>query len=73
MPTMAFAAGGNKTETPALLSYANVMSQDTMRIALTLAALNILGIKSCDIKNAYLMAPNREHIWACLGPEWGDL
>ena len=40
-------------------------------IALTLAALNDLEVKTADIKNAYLTAPVTEKIWTVLGPEFG--
>ena len=36
--------GGHTTETPAALTYASVVSQDLVRIALSLAALNGLDI-----------------------------
>ena len=48
------------------------MSRESVRIALTLAALNDLEVKSSDIKNAYLTAPNTEKIWTVLGPEFGS-
>ena len=37
-----------------------------------LAALNDLGVKSADIKNAYLTALVTEKIWTILGPEFGE-
>ena len=49
-------AGGHTTETPAALTYASVVSQDSVRITLTLAALNGLDILAWDIQNAYLTA-----------------
>ena len=42
-----------------------------MRIALTLAALNALEVKACDIMNAYLTAPATEKHWTVLGSEFG--
>ena len=48
------------------------MSRESVRIALTLAALNDLEVKSADIKNAYLTAPVTEKIWTILGPEFGE-
>ena len=64
-------AGGHTTETPATLTYASVVSRETVRIALTLAALNDLEVQTCDIENAYLTAPCQEKIWTVLGPEFG--
>eukprot|EP00804_Cyclotella_cryptica_P015125 CCRYP_000688-RA/>CCRYP_000688-RA protein AED:0.22 eAED:0.24 QI:0/0/0/0.8/1/1/5/0/1053 len=45
---------------------------ETVRIALTLAALNDLEVKVADIMNAYVTAPTEEKIWTILGPEFGD-
>jgi hypothetical protein len=44
----------------------------SLRIALTLAALNDLNVKMADIENAYLTAPITEKIWTVLDPEFGD-
>jgi hypothetical protein len=55
-----FFAGGHITETPASATYASVLSSYSMRIALTLAALNDLEVKTADIENAYLTAPAAE-------------
>ena len=65
-------AGGHTTETPAALTYASVVSRDSVRIALTIAALNDLKICACDIQNAYLTAKCREMIWTIAGPEFGS-
>ena len=61
-------AGGHKTQTPNTITYSSVVSRDSVRIALTLAALNGLSILGCDIQNAYLTAPCRENIWTIAGP-----
>ena len=65
-------AGGHKTVTPAALTYASVVSRDSVRIALTIAALNDLDIMSADIQNAYLTAKCREKIFTIEGPEFGS-
>ena len=65
-------AGGHKTEAPAAITSSSVASRDSVRIALTLAALNGLEVKMCDIQNAYLTAPTRENIWTKAGPEFGS-
>ena len=67
-----FVAGGHTTETPASLTYSSVVSRDTIRIALTIAALNDLQVMSCDIQNAYLTAACHEKIWTYAGPEFGS-
>ena len=56
-------AGGHTTETPSTLTYASVVSRDSVRIALTIAALNDLKVIPCDIQNACLTAKCREKIW----------
>ena len=67
-----FVAGGHTTEVPSTLTYASVVSRDSVRIALTIAALNDLKIMACDIQNAYLTADCRERIWTRAGPEFGS-
>ena len=65
-------AGGHMVDTPAHLTYASYVSRETVRIALTLAALNDLEVKTADIQNAYLTAPCHEKVWTKLGPEFGE-
>ena len=60
------------TDTPTTLTYASIVSRDSFRIALTIAALNGPDILSCDIQNAYLTAECRERIWTCASPEFGS-
>lgn len=62
---------GHKTETPASVTYSTVVSRDSVRIALLIAALNDLDIMSADIENAYLTAPCREKCWTRAGMEFG--
>ena len=64
-------AGGHTTEALATLTYSSVVSRDSVRIALTIAALNRLQVMACDIQNAYLTADCREKIWTQAGPEFG--
>ena len=65
-------AGGHTTDAPATLTYSSVISRDSVRIALTIAALNGLEIMACDIQNAYLTADCRKKIWTRGGPEFGS-
>jgi hypothetical protein len=67
-------AGGHVTESPhPSLTYASVVSRESVRIALTLAALNDLEVKASDIQNAYLTAPLlTEKIWTVCGAEFGE-
>ena len=41
--------GGHTTEAPATITYSSVISRDSIRIALTVAALNGLEVMACDI------------------------
>ena len=65
-------AGGHMTKAPATLTYASVVSRETVRIALLAAALNDVDLWAADVMNAYITAPCREKIWTTLGPEWGE-
>ena len=42
-----------------------------MRIALLLAALKDVEVKTAKIENAYITAPNAEKIYTVLGSEFG--
>ena len=65
-------AGRHVTEPPATITYTSVVSKETVRINLTLAALNDFPVKVADIQNAYMTAPVIEKIWAVLGQEFGE-
>jgi hypothetical protein len=67
-----FVAGGHTKDTPHAKTYASIVSRESVRIALTLDALNDLNVKMADIENAYLTAPITEKIWTVLGPEFED-
>jgi hypothetical protein len=58
------------TGAPTIMTYASVVSRETIPIALTLAALNDLEVKVADILNAYISAPIKEKVWCALGPEF---
>ena len=47
-------AGGHTTETPAAVTDASNVSRESVRIALTLAAINNWEVKTAGIENAYL-------------------
>ncbi len=64
-------AGGHMTGAPMIMIYASVVSCETVRIALTIAALNDLEVKMADILNAYISASIKEKVWRALGPEFG--
>ena len=64
-------AGGHMTETPKCMTYSSVVGRETVRIALTIAALNDLQVKAGDVMNAYVTEPCSEKIWTVLGKEFG--
>ena len=55
-------AGGHMVEAPKSLTFASVVSRESVRIALTLAALNGLEVKTSEIQNIYLTAPCSEKV-----------
>jgi hypothetical protein len=66
-----FVAGGHVTDPPSLITYASVVSRNSVRIALLIASLNSLDILGADAQNAYLNAPVREKVYTTCGPEFG--
>ena len=67
-----YVADGHRTETPSSVTYSSVVSRESVRICLTIAALHGLDILTADIENAYLTAPCREKCWLLAGPEFGS-
>jgi hypothetical protein len=67
-----FVAGGHTTDAPHVMTYASVVSRESVRIALTLVALNDFDVMMGDIENAYVTSPITEKVWTVLGPEFGD-
>ena len=67
-----YVGGGHTTDTPSSLTYSSVVSRDSVRICLTIAALNDLDLLACDIQNAYLTAKCREKIYIIAGKEFGS-
>ena len=66
-----YCADGHKTAAPASVTYSTVVSRDSVRILLTIVALNDLEILGADVQNAFLTAPNKEKCWMVAGPEFG--
>ncbi len=62
---------GHKTANPIGSTYAGVVSRESVRIALTYAALNELEVTAADIRNAYLQAPSSQKHYIICGPEFG--
>jgi hypothetical protein len=66
-----FVAGGHMTEAPSSITYSSVVSRDSIRILLVVAALNGLEVSSTDIQNAYINAKPREKVYFRAGKEFG--
>jgi hypothetical protein len=59
------------TEPPSAITYASVVSRESIRIGLLITALNDLEVFTADIQNAYLTSPCQEKIYTILGEEFG--
>jgi hypothetical protein len=66
-----YVAGGHVTEPPASQTYASVVSRESVRIALLVAALNDLDVLAADVAGAYLNAPVKEKVYTRCGDEFG--
>ncbi len=55
-------AGGHATKAPATLTYASVVSQETIQIAMLLAVLNDIDIWPADVLNIYITVPCHEKL-----------
>ena len=62
---------GHKTPNSITSSFTGVVLRDSIRIALTHAALLGLPVIGADIRNAYLQAPSSEKHFIICGPEFG--
>ena len=62
---------GHRTPDPEASTFAGVVSRDSVRVALTYAALNGIDVQAADIKNAYLQAPSSEKHFIICGMEFG--
>ncbi|KAL7480097.1 hypothetical protein ACHAW6_005804 [Cyclotella cf. meneghiniana] len=66
-PKAQLLARGHMTKAPATLTYASIVSRETVRTALHVAALNDIDIWAADFLNAYITVPchkkNSDHTW----------
>ena len=62
---------GHRTAEPEILTFAGVVSRESVRIALTYATLNGIDVIAADIKNAYLQAPSSEKLYVIGGHDFG--
>lgn len=65
-------ARGDQTDPPASITYASVVTRESVRLGFLIAALNDLQVLSADVAGAYLNAPCAERVHTILGPEFGD-
>ena len=63
---------GHKTEDIVSSSFAGVVSRESVRIALTYAALNDIPVVAADIQNEYLQEPSSEKHYIICGDEFGE-
>jgi hypothetical protein len=62
---------GHKHPEPDDSKFAGVVSRESVRIALTYAALHAVSVLAADIRNAYLQAPTSEKHFIICGEEFG--
>jgi len=65
-------ARGDQIDTPPSVTYASVVTRESIRIGFMLSSLNDLNILPADVAGAYLNAPCTEKVYAILGDEFGD-
>jgi hypothetical protein len=63
-------AGGHLTKALATITYASVVSRETMHLALIFASLNDLKARVGNVLNAYITATVKEKVWTILGHEF---
>jgi hypothetical protein len=66
-----YVAGGHQTKPTKDVTFASVVSRDSIRIAFTVAALNDLEVLSADVSGAYLNAKAAEKVYTTAGTEFG--
>merc|ERR1711884_907334 len=67
-----FVADGHEVSTPPSMSCSTVVSRDSARILLLIAALNDLDILGFDVQNAFLSADDLEKHCLIAGDEFGN-
>ena len=55
-----------------VIFYSSMITRETVKIALTMAALHDLEVKTADLLHAYVMVPTIEIIWALLSLKFED-
>jgi len=65
-------AKGDQINTPPDVTYASVVTRESIRIGFILASLNDLNVLTADVAGAYLNVPCAEKVYTVLGNEFGD-
>ena len=65
-----YVAGGHTTNPPLSMTYASVVSCDSVRLDFLIVLLNDLDTLAGDIQNSYLNAPTKEKTFFYAGDEW---
>lgn len=65
-------ARGDQTAPPTTMTYASVVSRDSVRLAFLVAAINGLDVIMFDVGNAYLNAETSERLYTIAGTEFGE-
>ena len=55
-------AGGHVTKTPSTIMYASIVLRENVSIALKVAALNYLQVRTADTQNDYIQSPVAKNI-----------
>ena len=66
-----YVAGGHQTEPTKEVTFASVVTRDSIRLAFLVAALNDLEVLSADVAGAYLNANVKEKVYTTAGKEFG--
>jgi hypothetical protein len=62
-----YVSGGHITEASSAITYASVVSRESIQIGFLIAVLNDLEVFAADIQNAYVTSPCEEKIYTILG------
>ena len=65
-----YVAGGHLTDPPLYMTYAIMISRDSVLLDFLITVLNDIGILVGKIQNAYLNAPTKEKVFFYGGDEW---
>ena len=63
-------SGGNLNHPPMSMTYASLVSCDSVHLAFLILTLNYLDILSCDIQNVYLNTLSKEEVFFYVSDEW---